>query len=45
MVGIADSNRAEGMDVRLLCLCFVGSGFCGGLITCPGESYPVCVCV
>ena len=37
ITGIADSNPAEFMDVRLLCLLFVvcrlGSGLCDELIT------------
>jgi hypothetical protein len=46
IIGIAGSNPAEGMDIRLLfVVCFVGSGVCDGLITCPEESYRVCVCV
>jgi hypothetical protein len=47
IAGIAGSNPAEGMDVRLFCLlCVVrrvGGGFCDGLITRPGDFYRVCM--
>jgi len=42
--GIAGSNSAEGMDIRLLpVVCSVGSGLCGGLIIRPEDSYRVYV--
>jgi len=41
--GIAGSNSAEGVDVRLLC--YVGSGRCDGLIIGLEESYRLCVSV
>jgi hypothetical protein len=44
--GIAGSNPAEGMDVRLLCLfvvCCVGSGLWDWLITRSEEFFRVCV--
>ena len=37
--GVAGSNPAEGMDVRFVCVCCVGSGHCDGLITHSEESY------
>ena len=44
--GIAGSNHAEGMNVRLLCLlCRIGSGLCDGLIAGSGETYRVFFCV
>jgi hypothetical protein len=47
VAGIAGSDPAEGMDVRLLCLllCCVGSGPCDEPITHSEGSYCVCVCV
>jgi len=47
IVGIAGSNPAHCMDVRLLCfvVCCVGSGMCDKLNSCPEESYRLCVCV
>jgi hypothetical protein len=48
VAGIAGSNVAEGMDVRLLCLYVAfceGRGLCDGLITRPEESYRVSNCV
>jgi hypothetical protein len=49
VTGIACSNPAEGMDVRLLCLyvvlSFVGRVLCDGLITRSEESYRVSNCV
>jgi len=47
ITGIAVSNSAAGMDLRLLCPCV--SCVCSDLgdqkITLSGESYRVCVCV
>jgi len=50
VVGMACSNLAENLEVRLLCsMCRVGGGLCDGLITLSGEYYRVfvfvCVCV
>jgi hypothetical protein len=49
VAGIAGSNPTQGMDVCLLCLCFVlscvGRGLYDELITRPEESYRVSVCV
>ena len=46
IVGIASSNPAESMDIRLLFVVYcVGTGVCDGLIALPEESYRVCVCV
>jgi len=42
--GIAGSEPADGMDIRLFCLCCVGSGLCDEMITRSEESYMVCVC-
>jgi hypothetical protein len=42
--GVAGSNLAKGMDVRILCLlCCVGSDLRDKLITRSEESYSVCV--
>jgi hypothetical protein len=45
VAGVAGSDPAEDMDVRLLCLYVVlscvGRGLCDGLITRPEESYRV----
>jgi len=43
IAGIAESNPTEGMDVRLLCLCFVVTGLGDGLVTRSEESYLMCV--
>jgi hypothetical protein len=47
--GIAGSNPAEGIDVRLTCLYVVlfcvGRGLYDGLISRPEESYRVSNCV
>jgi len=47
IVGIAGSNPAEAMDVRLLCLLRIAQvvSHCDRLITLSEESYRVCVCV
>jgi hypothetical protein len=45
IAGIAGSNPTEGMEVRPLCLCCVGSGLCDGLTTRSQETYRVFVCV
>jgi hypothetical protein len=47
IAGIAGSNSAEGMDVRLLffVVCCVGSNLCAELITRSEEFYRLCVCV
>ena len=47
IAGIAGSNSAEGIDLRLLCLLCVcvGSGLCDGLIILPEESNWVLMCV
>ena len=33
IAGLAESNPTEGMNVRLLCLCYVVTGLRDGLIT------------
>jgi hypothetical protein len=45
IVGFADSNPVEGMDIFLLCffVCCVGSDLCDKLITRSEEFYRVCV--
>ena len=42
---IMGSNSSEGMGVRVLGLCCVGSGFCDGLITRSQEPYRVTVSI
>ena len=48
MTGIASSNSAKIIDVRVLCMCVVccvGSGLCDELTARSDECYRVCVCV